>query len=224
MDARLLSIPVALTGGAGGTYLGYKYLHQDTQKESIKSKLGTSLLGFDGSFDSKWKERSTLVTSKTGLHPSLEALRDANAKREISIEKIKNWCQSKSKEEFVSESDSLFQNIRSYCTYNNKDKLEDKAISEDLKNDKALQDDGQWSKANKRLREKQDNNMSGKMKEIKGKLSPSSGTADDKALKNWCESSYVEYFKDSKDPVFTDLEAYCTKVAGGNTESGQASS
>ncbi|CBY93384.1 hypothetical protein HF1_13760 [Mycoplasma haemofelis str. Langford 1] len=208
MDAKLLSIPTALAGGAGGTYLGYKYLSQDSKSESIKSKLEPFLLKFESSFDDKWTERATLVSSKSDLHESLSKLKGTG--NAITKDQIKGWCQEQIEREFSSETDPLFLNIRRYCTFNNKDKLDGKAISEALETN-GLKSEGQWTKANKRLKD-ESGSLSSKMQEFKTELSKNSG-ADDKVLKNWCEASYTDYFKGVEDQVFKDLEVYCTKVS-----------
>ncbi|CBY93379.1 hypothetical protein HF1_13710 [Mycoplasma haemofelis str. Langford 1] len=209
MDIKFLSIPVALTGGAGGSYLGYRYLHQETPKESIKSKLGNLLLEFGDNFSGKWQDRATLVSSKNDLPESLSKLKTSGSN--ISSEAIKGWCKEHIEKEFTSETDALFVGIRNYCTFNNKDKLTGKAISETLDNSN-LKSNGQWSKANGKLKQVDDNQLSPKMKEIKDKIKDTASPKDDKALKNWCETTYTEYFKDLNDQNFKDAESYCTEV------------
>ncbi|AEG73701.1 hypothetical protein MHF_1467 [Mycoplasma haemofelis Ohio2] len=211
MDARLLAIPTALAGGAGGTYLGYKYLHQGEQKVSIKSKLGDLLLEFGDNFSDKWQARAKLVSSKTNLPESLNKLRSSTDPKAISADDIKGWCKDQIEKEFSSEGDSLFVNIRDYCTFNNKDKIGGTAISEELTGD-SIKQDGKWSKANKKLSEASTDGMSETMKGIKTKVATSGGT-DTKALRAWCEDIYLAYFKGEEDSDFKDAKAYCVEVS-----------
>ncbi|CBY93410.1 hypothetical protein HF1_14020 [Mycoplasma haemofelis str. Langford 1] len=212
MNAKLLTIPTALAGGAGGTYLGYKYLPQGEQKISIKSKLGDLLLGFDGSYDSKWKDRSTLVSSKANLPESLSALKETTGSKAISETNIKKWCQEQIEKDFSSETDSLFVSVRDYCTFNNKDKLGEKVITEALASG-SIPSSGKWSSANNKLKQASDQGMSDTMKGIRTKLNASNGGTDNtQALKTWCESIYPSYFKGKEDPVFKDAKTYCVEA------------
>ncbi|AEG73696.1 hypothetical protein MHF_1462 [Mycoplasma haemofelis Ohio2] len=211
MDAKLLSIPAAVTGGAGSIYLGYQYLPIGNQKVSIKSKLGDLLLKFDEGFTEKWKVRATLVSSKEDLPDSLKKLRTSSDNKTISDANIKKWCQEQIESEFTSETDPLFISIRDYCTFNNKDKLGSKAISEELTGNN-IQQTGKWTKANQKLTSAQETDMRTVMKDIKAKLAATAGTAkDDKALRTWCEGIYLAYFKGDKDADFRDAKIYCVE-------------
>ncbi|CBY93386.1 hypothetical protein HF1_13780 [Mycoplasma haemofelis str. Langford 1] len=209
MDAKWLAIPTVAAGGAGGSYLGYQYLHQ--KGESIKTKLGDLLLKFDDSFNEKWKARASLVSSKDTLPESLNKLRSSSGNKEISEANIKEWCKDQIEKEFTSETDSLFVSIRDYCTFNNKDKLGDKVISEDLESGN-IKSSGKWSTANEKLKSASEDGMSSTMKEIKAKVSNSSGgTQDTKALRTWCEGIYPSYYKGEDDSDFKDAKAYCVE-------------
>ncbi|AEG73690.1 hypothetical protein MHF_1456 [Mycoplasma haemofelis Ohio2] len=214
MDVKLLSIPVALTGGACCTHLGYKYLAD----KSIKSRLDGFLLGFDKSFNSKWEERATLVNSKDSLPAYLGRLKDSRNGNKISAIRLKKWCQEQSKMDFVSEKDSVFLNVRNYCTFNNKDKLRGRVISEELQDNQSIKSGGQWSKANDKLKKIEDRRLSPQMKKIKSKLSSvQTNQKDEKALRTWCEWIYKKPWIGNQSGDFGDAQKYCVESVQART-------
>lgn len=169
-----------------GTAVGWYFLN-DYLAERIDSKLqGTKVAGTED-----WTKKINAVKTK------LEALVDDLAKLTTAKE-LEEWCKYNYNAHLKDENDLRFNNVQSYCIYNNKDKLT-----------KPIGEKEEWTKANQSLKDKApDTDLSPEMKEIKAKLSAAE-KQDNDALKNWCLDYYKQVWKDSKSKDFKEANEYC---------------
>ncbi|OAL10010.1 hypothetical protein A6V39_03795 [Candidatus Mycoplasma haematobovis] len=190
------------TGGVSGAGA---YTYYELTKETIKDKLGDKLLDFGTTDNTKWKARADILAKdqSTTLSAGLAKIKQ---EKDTDGSKVKGWCEKNIKNKFVSEEDSLFQEIRKYCTYHIKDKVgvvvEETWSSSNSKNNDKL----------KKVNGDAETKLSATMKNIKAKLSASDTTKDDNALKTWCLATYEKPFEKEDTQEIEDVKEYCAVI------------
>ncbi|AEW45602.1 hypothetical protein MHC_03710 [Mycoplasma haemocanis str. Illinois] len=196
-------VGVAIVGALGAgtvSYVGYEYLFnakEEQRKVTIGEELSSFLLNTESS--EKWAARKNKLSqaSDSSLVEELKSLKSG-----ITEAQVKNWCSIASTKVYSEVSSLYLENVRSYCTFHNEDKLP----SGYIKSNEA------WEKANERLKNvSSDTVLSSHMKDVRDKLSKQ-GTSDTDALKNWCSGVYGKPYLGEENQDFRDAKTYCSKV------------
>ncbi|AEW45267.1 hypothetical protein MHC_02005 [Mycoplasma haemocanis str. Illinois] len=201
-------VGVAIVGALGAgtvSYVGYEYLFnakEEQRKVTIGEELSSFLLNTESS--EKWAARKNKLSqaSDSSLVEELKSLKSG-----ITEAQVKNWCSIASTKVYSEVSSLYLENVRSYCTFHNEDKLPSGYI-------KSTES---WDPANERLKKvNPDTGLSSHMKDVKDKLSKKD-SSDANALKNWCVGVYEKPYLGEENQDFQDAKTYCSKVVESTT-------
>ncbi|OAL09812.1 hypothetical protein A6V39_05135 [Candidatus Mycoplasma haematobovis] len=192
---------IAIGTIAGISGIGYGVFH-NLNSSTYADLLKGILLGTNDKEDQdKWEKRlATLKKAKDNeLINELKTIKaKKSTQKEATWNELRDWCKKNINNQSKGEKDIEFQNIQSYCTFSNKEKLT-KSIDASAAND-------QWKKGHDKLQSISKDKLVPALHTIKEQAS---GNSANEAVKGWCSGIYDRPYKGEKDLEYKNASEIC---------------
>ncbi|OAL09919.1 hypothetical protein A6V39_03340 [Candidatus Mycoplasma haematobovis] len=190
-----LGIATGIFGIIYGTY--YSNITTQYYSEIFKE----ALLDAEGTANQKqWEARTTSLKSAPTNTLAESILLDINPAIAEWTE-LRDWCKLNIKNTNTGEESKEYKNIRDYCTFSIKDKLEN-AIDENKSDN-----DVEWAKVHNALKAiKNNDELDAELIKAREKDVNNEGG---KTIKEWCTKAYKKPYTNKKDKVFNIALRIC---------------